>query len=393
MYAGKIDLQNVDGSCSLGVLVASDELLLDELYNFVEDHLIKNQSNWIKENYVKVLHTIYLLPKCVKLKDYCLNSICDSPKPFFTSTNFPTLEEDVLLDLLKRNDLDMEEIDVWNSLIEWGIHQTDEMDSKTDVTTWSKDNFEALKNKLSKFIELVRFYEISSADFFYKVRPYKSILPSDLYEDIVSYHMATSTPKYPNLVSRYNIKFDSTLLTKGQLKIIIGWIKNQQKTKSVSSKNKFISFTLLYRGSRDGIQNSSFNGRRANQGSCLVVTKCSQTNKIIGGYTSVGFDYCNGYYGDSQSFLFSFVSNEIKNPIICHVNNQNNALYYYNGGYGYGYNNSNYSIFNFGNDLSMNNNYISLSSNYNYNNIDLLNDNVNSFNTSEIEAFKIQFNN
>ena len=49
MYAGKIDLQNVDGSCSLGVLVASDELLLDELYNFVENHLIKNQSNWIKE--------------------------------------------------------------------------------------------------------------------------------------------------------------------------------------------------------------------------------------------------------------------------------------------------------------------------------------------------------
>ena len=260
------------------------------------------------------------------------------------------------------------------------------MDSKTDVTTWSKDNFEALKNKLSKFVELVRFYEISSADFFYKVRPYKSILPYDLYEDIVSYHMATSTPKYPDLVSRCNIKFDSTLLKKGQLKIIIDWINNQQKTKS---RNKF-SFTLLYRGSRDGLQNSSFNEKCVNQGSCLVVTKCSQTNKIIGGYTSVGFDYCNGYYGDSQSFLFSFVSNEIKNPIICHVNNQNNALYYYNDGYGYGYNNSNYSIFNFGGDLSMNN--ISLNnSNYNYNNIDLLNDNINSFNASEIEAFKIPF--
>ena len=27
----------------------SDKLLLDELYNFVENHLIKNQSNWIKE--------------------------------------------------------------------------------------------------------------------------------------------------------------------------------------------------------------------------------------------------------------------------------------------------------------------------------------------------------
>ena len=54
MYTGKIDLQNVDGSCSLGVLV-----------EFIEDHFIKNQSNWIKENFIEVLHTIYLLPKCV----------------------------------------------------------------------------------------------------------------------------------------------------------------------------------------------------------------------------------------------------------------------------------------------------------------------------------------
>ena len=71
----------------------------------------------LKINYIEVLHTIYLLPKCVKLKDYCLNSICDSPKPFFISTNFPTLEEDILLDLLKWDDLTMEKIDVWNSLI------------------------------------------------------------------------------------------------------------------------------------------------------------------------------------------------------------------------------------------------------------------------------------
>jgi|SRR5437763_9181036 len=79
--------------------------------------LLKINQIGLKKNYIEVLHTIYLLPKCVKLKDYCLNSICDSSKQFFISTNFPTLEEDILLDLLKRDDLTMEEIDVWNSLI------------------------------------------------------------------------------------------------------------------------------------------------------------------------------------------------------------------------------------------------------------------------------------
>ncbi|CAJ0848579.1 2220_t:CDS:2, partial [Entrophospora sp. SA101] len=115
------------------ILVASDELLLDELYEFIEDHLIKNQSNWIKENYVEVLHTIYLLPKCVKLKEYCLNSICESPKPFFASTSFPTIEKNILHDLLKRDDLNMEETGIWTSLIEWGIYQTN---LNSDVTTW-----------------------------------------------------------------------------------------------------------------------------------------------------------------------------------------------------------------------------------------------------------------
>ena len=50
-------------------------------------------------------------------------------------------------------------------------------------------------------------------------------------------------------------------------------------------------------------------------------------------------------------------------------------------------------MFNFSYDLSMSNSCINLNSNYNYNNIDLLNDNIDSFDASEIEAFKVQFNN
>src|SRR6185369_3629499 len=175
-----------------------------------------------------------------------------------------------------------------------------------------------------------------------------------------------------------------------------------------SSKKNKCAFTLLYKASRDGLQNRSFNEKCVNQGPCLVVTKYDEANKIIGGYTSVGFKYCNNnksyngysdysdystYYADPQSFLFSFGFKEIKNPVICRIKNQNNALYRYNHRNSYNSSNNN-SNFNFGNELYMNHNGISLSSNrQNYDNLDLLNDNVGNFSASEIEAFRVQFNN
>ncbi|CAJ0628991.1 9300_t:CDS:1 [Entrophospora sp. SA101] len=199
--------------------------------------------------------------------------------------------------------------------------------------------------------------------------------------------MTSSSPKYPNLLSRSNFKIDSSLIKPEQLKIIINWIRNEKNINSTPPKNKY-TFTLLYKASHDGFQNNTFNNKCASQGSCLVVTKCDETNKIIGGYTSVGFNYNYGYYNDSQSFLFSFNFNEIKKPIICHIQNFSYALYN-------NYNNGNYnnSIFNFGSgSLSMNNNYISCSNNNYYKQVNLLNNNTNNFNASEIEAFKVQLN-
>ncbi|CAH1759252.1 15151_t:CDS:2 [Entrophospora sp. SA101] len=264
------DLSTVDKSNFLGILIASDELLLDdELCDFFEDYLIKNQSNWINENCIEVLHTVYILPK-----------------------------------------------------------------------------------------------------------------------HIISYHLTSSIPRYPNLPSRCNLQIDSSLLTSRQLRIIINWTRNEKNIDLIPSKSKY-TFTLLYKASCDGFENNTFNEKCINQGSCFVVTKCNKTNRIVGGYTSVGFNYSYGYYNDPRSFLFSFDFNEIKNPIICCIQNYGHALYnnYYSGGY-------NNSIFNFGcGDLMMNNNCISCNGgSNNYKQLNLLNNNSNKFYASEIEAFKVQLN-
>ena len=109
---------------------------------------------------------------------------------------FHRLDKDILFDLLKRDDLQGEEIDAWDCLIKWGIEQTPGLGSKnSDRAKWNQENFEALKETLNLFIPLIRFSEISRANFFDKVRPYKAVFPHHIYEDVVEFYYKETLPK------------------------------------------------------------------------------------------------------------------------------------------------------------------------------------------------------
>ena len=85
MYAGVLDLREQVGSDILELLVASDELLIEELVVFVQNYLIEKETEWLRQNFSKVLHTVFPLVNCKKFRDYCLDSICDEPESFFNS--------------------------------------------------------------------------------------------------------------------------------------------------------------------------------------------------------------------------------------------------------------------------------------------------------------------
>src|SRR5437016_5361161 len=108
MYTGMAELFERSSEDILGILVASDELLLEKLFNHVQDYLIGKEENWIKKNYVLVLHTVFKLPSCKKLQDYCIESICEDPQPLITSKDFPLLDRIILYELFKRVDLCIE---------------------------------------------------------------------------------------------------------------------------------------------------------------------------------------------------------------------------------------------------------------------------------------------
>ncbi|RIA93817.1 BTB/POZ protein [Glomus cerebriforme] len=58
MYTGILDLNKQAGLDILNLLVASDELLIEELVTFVQKYLIENQTECYNERYVVDLHPV-----------------------------------------------------------------------------------------------------------------------------------------------------------------------------------------------------------------------------------------------------------------------------------------------------------------------------------------------
>ncbi|GBB98679.1 hypothetical protein RclHR1_00330006 [Rhizophagus clarus] len=333
IYIGELNLEEYLDRDILELLIASDELLVEELFEHVQDYLIKKQTTWIQENLNLALQIAFKITRCKKLQDYCLESICADPQPFITSENFPSLEKDILYILLKQDDLHTDEIFIWDCLIKWGIEQTPGLGSmNSDRTKWNNENHEALKKTLDQFIPLIRFVDISPAEYFDKIRPYKTIIPNHIYEEIEEFYFKGTLPKTTTLPPRIKKNhIDSNIIRPKLISIIINWI-NKRDAKVSLDKNDLYKFNLIYRGSRDGIRRNLFKSRCNSQESILVLVKCKNLQKIFGVYTPVGFcSYLASfsyYISSSGSFIFSFEKNDDnQNMKISRVISYNYAIF------------------------------------------------------------------
>ena len=76
--------------------------------------------------------------------------------------------------LLKRDDLKLDEIVIWDILLKWGLAQNPSISQ--DFTKWSNEEITIMEWTLHRFIPLIRFYHISSDDFLDKIYPLKKII-------------------------------------------------------------------------------------------------------------------------------------------------------------------------------------------------------------------------
>ncbi|GES76303.1 BTB/POZ domain-containing protein [Rhizophagus clarus] len=265
IYCGTIELKNLQGPDVLNLLIAVDELNIHSLITYIQEYLIDHQTEFLHQN-----------------------------------PTAPLLEL-----LLKRDDLNMDEIEIWNSLLKWCFAQQNVVN---DPTKWSKDDITKIERSLHRFIPLIRFYDIEPTEFFYKVYCYKEILPLDLIHDLLEYHIVPNKKikanKPPSRKPNLKFKLDSSLIESNHVPLFASWI-DKKESSYYDKKDIPYEFNLLYRSSRDGIDNQSFHKNCDNKGATIWIAKIKNSTKSVGGYNPLDW---NGYgwKNTKDSFLFSF---------------------------------------------------------------------------------------
>ncbi|CAG8785753.1 20116_t:CDS:1, partial [Racocetra fulgida] len=148
---------------SLNILIASDELELLDLAECAQIHLINKCSPWLFSNLVTSFNIICRYSHFNELYNYVLNFIFRNPYSLFDSADLHLLDELALKCLLESDDLELEEIEIWNCLIKWGISKLDENIanwSDENIKEWSEDHFNTLKETIINCIPLIRYYYI-----------------------------------------------------------------------------------------------------------------------------------------------------------------------------------------------------------------------------------------
>src|SRR5207248_8712740 len=80
LYTGKVELRDLDSFDILQILIISSELELTPLIQFLLQHLIDNQSDYLRRNPLKFLHILLSNNNKLfsSLIDYCTEIICEN---------------------------------------------------------------------------------------------------------------------------------------------------------------------------------------------------------------------------------------------------------------------------------------------------------------------------
>uniref|UniRef100_U9UYD8 Btb/poz domain-containing protein 19-like n=1 Tax=Rhizophagus irregularis (strain DAOM 181602 / DAOM 197198 / MUCL 43194) TaxID=747089 RepID=U9UYD8_RHIID len=268
IYCGKIDLSKLQGPDILKLLIAVDELKIQTLILCIQEYLIKHQHEFLQQNPLEILETVYQRESFSNLWNYYLEEICAKPDTLFKSDKFTNLKAPLLELLLKRDDLSLDEIDIWDSLIKW-----------------------------------------NSEDFFLKVYPFKILIPEDILDNVLAFHMAPSKKSSLNIQPPRKSKnvYGSVIIGPQHFAIFSSWIEKKDAS-YYNERNIPYNFNLLYRAIRDGNTPAAFHAKCDNKGATIVILKIPNSEQILGGYNPLQWDSSDTWKSTGDSFLFSFTN-------------------------------------------------------------------------------------
>ncbi|CAG8577669.1 4459_t:CDS:2 [Paraglomus occultum] len=306
IYGGVLSCKLETGKEVLELLLAADEMQLEELIKPVQMHLLQEWEPWIRSNFIQ-LHRVSSANSAFKeLFAYCSETLLDDPAILFKTGDYLTADEDTLISVLERNDLVLDEVDIWNHVIAWGKARMSET-LVTDPNKWVDEDFQVLKSILKRCLPLVRVDTIRPEDFYNQVKPYKKILPRELYQAILKRQFIPSSPLSLNVLPP-RTGIDSNLITWKHVDVIASWIDRKGRDQYYFKQNQYF-FKLLLRGSVSGFTPKTFHELCDAKGPTVILIKPAHSNDLIGGYNPIGWRDDGGYQSTTDSFLFKLSDN------------------------------------------------------------------------------------
>ncbi|RHZ87373.1 hypothetical protein Glove_37g104 [Diversispora epigaea] len=334
IYGGTISLEKLENSIIFDLLIASHELDLDELVEYLQTHLSTNSGSWLRLNFAHVYQTSF--QKNFKIiQKFCNNIIAKYPDTIFESENFNSLPEDVLISIIRLDDLQLEEDKIWDYVIQWGKDKNSDLPA--NLNEWTSNHFLTLKTTLKNCFPHIRYFNISSEQVFNKLYPYQQLFEPKLWLDINAKFLAPNNPISSTILPPRNT-FDVTLPTRTTTPIssniitdehaleISSWIDRKE---TPYTENNPYELELLVRGSKDGFDVKTFYEICDNVSNTVVVVKVEDTGEIIGGYNPLEIlNNGSGWCYSQDSFAFSLKTENLKNSFVSRVKSFNHAIYY-----------------------------------------------------------------
>jgi len=226
----------------------------------------------------------------------------------------------------------MEEIDVWELVLKWGLAKNPTLLS--DPETWSDNDFKAMEKALQRCIPLIRFFQLSTKEFFEKVIPYQKLFKPQFYKDLNLYYLDIKDNLVATILPARGLNIDSKLITNKIAAYIASWIDKKDNVHPIHGYTPYntldnpYKFELLLRGSRDGCDAKTFHKICDDKPKTVIIVKVKGTNEILGGYNPLIWkSISNGSYSrTSNSFIFSFTFMSLKDVILSRVRDYDHAI-------------------------------------------------------------------
>ncbi|GBB86962.1 hypothetical protein RclHR1_13400003 [Rhizophagus clarus] len=116
IYGNVISLNRKEPTEILKLVAAADQLCFQELVDYLQKYLIENEVKLIEQNFGFACQISFKSNSLLGLQNVCTDLMNKSPDEIFKSSDFDSLPEKFLVSLIRRDDLQMKEVEIWEHI-------------------------------------------------------------------------------------------------------------------------------------------------------------------------------------------------------------------------------------------------------------------------------------